>query len=193
MLLYNISMVNSTDLKNGAVFIYYGTPYRVLQYEHIKMARGGAVVKVKCIDLISSSIKEISFSNNDKVEEADVENKNMQYLYSDSEKLYFMDPVSYAGEEVPISRASREKKYLIEGREFQVTVFNGKPLGVILPPSIFYKVTEAEPAVRGNTSSSATKHVIVENGMSVEVPQFIKEGDVVKINTESGGYTGRGY
>ncbi|OGC46899.1 elongation factor P [candidate division WWE3 bacterium RIFCSPHIGHO2_01_FULL_35_17] len=186
-------MLNSTDLKNGAVFIYYGNPYKVLQYEHIKMARGGAVVKVKCIDLISLSIKEISFSNNDKVEEADVENRNMQYLYSDSEKLYFMDPVSYVGEEVPVSRASREKKYLIEGREFQVTVFNGKPLGVILPPSIFYKVIEASSAVRGNTSSSATKHVIVENGMSVEVPQFIKEGDVVKINTESGNYTGRGY
>jgi len=186
-------MLNSTDLKNGVVFMYYGTPYRVLQYEHIKMARGGAVIKVKCVDLISSSIKEISLGNNEKVEEADVENRNMQYLYSDSEKLYFMDPVSYAGEEIPISRASNEKKYLVEGKEFQVTFFNGRPLGVILLPSMFYKVTEAEPAIRGNTSSSASKHVVVENGLSVEVPQFIKEGDVIKVNTESGNYTGRGY
>lgn len=186
-------MLNSTDLKNGAVFMYYGTPYKVLQYEHIKMARGGAVVKVKCVDLISSAIKEISLSNNDKVEEADVENRNMQYLYSDDEKLYFMDPVSYAQEEIPVSRASSERKYLVEGKEFQVTFFDGRPLGIILPPSMFYKVTEAAPAVRGNTSSSATKHVVVENGLSVEVPQFIKEGDVIKVNTESGAYTGRGY
>lgn len=185
-------MLNSTDLKNGAVFLYYGTPYRVLQYEHIKMARGGAVVKVKSIDLISSAIKEISFSNNDKVEEADVENRNMQFLYGDDEKLYFMDPVTYAQEEVPNVRAEAERKYLVEGKEFQVTFFDGKPLAVILPPSMFYKVTESAPAVRGNTSTSASKFVVVENGMSVEVPQFIKEGDVVKINTATGAYTGRG-
>lgn len=186
-------MLNSTDLKNGVFFMYYGTPYKVLQYEHIKMARGGAVVKVKCVDLISSSIKEISLSNNDKVKEADVENRNMQYLYADEEKLYFMDPVSYTQEEIPLNRVSSELKYLVEGKEFQITFFDRKPLGIILPPSMFYKVTEAPPAIRGNTSSSATKHVVVENGLSVEVPQFIKEGDVIKVNTESGSYTGRGY
>ena len=104
-------MIDTTNLKNGTVFMYYEKPYRVLQYEHIKMGRNGAVVKVKSRDLIYGAIKELSFSNNERVEEANVENRNLQYLYSDERNLYFMDSISFEQIEMPISRAEYEKKF----------------------------------------------------------------------------------
>lgn len=185
-------MINATDLRNGTMFLYYDHPYKVLNYEHIKMSRGGATVKVKCVDLLSGAIKEISFSSNEKVAEADVVNINMQYLYKDDEFLYFMNEEDYSQIEIALSKCEYESKFLVEGKTFQITLFNGKPISVVLPPSMFYTVKEAYPAVKGNTSSGASKKVILENDLEVEVPQFIKEGDVVKINTTSCTYTGRG-
>ena len=185
-------MIDTTNLKNGTVFMYYEKPYRVLQYEHIKMGRNGAVVKVKSRDLIYGAIKELSFSNNERVEEANVENRNLQYLYSDERNLYFMDSISFEQIEMPISRAEYEKKFLVEGKEFQITFFENTPLEILLSPRMFYKVAEAPSAVKGNTSTNALKYVKLENGLEIQAPQFIKAGDVVKINTTSCSYVSRG-
>lgn len=185
-------MIAVTNLRNGTVFMENEKPLKVLNYEHIKMARGGAVIKVKAKDILSGTIKEITFNNGDKVEEADMESKNMQYLFADSEYLYFMNMDDYTQIEMPIILAEYEKKFLIENSEFQITFFEGKPISVVLSPSMFYQVKEAPPAVKGNTATNATKEVILENGLKINAPQFIKPGDVVKVNTETGEYVSRG-
>jgi len=185
-------MIQVTDLKPSVIFLEGKSPYKVLGYDHIKVARGGAIIKIKAQDLITGTIKLISFNNGDKVQEADIVNKNLQFLYSDEKKLHFMDMETYEECEVLLSSVENEAKYLSEGLEFQVTFFNQKPLAIVLAPSMFFKVTNAPEGAKGNTATSAMKKVILENGLEVEAPLFIKEGDVLKINTTTGQYTGRG-
>ncbi len=184
-------MINVTDLKSGVFFNHESHPYKVLIYEHIKVGRGGAFVKVKSKNMISGVIKEITFNSSDKVEEADMENKNYQYLYSDDENLVFMDMEDYSQVELSVSNVEDLAKFLIEGREFQLLMYQGKPLSIILPASMIFKVIEAPDAVKGDTSKSASKKVILENGLEVSAPLFIRVGDVIKINTESGQYVSR--
>ncbi len=184
-------MINVTDLRNGIVFVHYNEPYKVLGYEHIKMARGSAVIKVKVKHLLTGSIKEISLTNGDKVEEAEVENKTMQFLYKDDDNHYFMDNIDYSQYEIPTESIAYESKFLIEGKDFQIMLYKGKPISIILSPSMFFKIVSAPPAVKGNTATSATKKAIIENGTEIEVPLFIKEGDTIKINTETGLYVNR--
>lgn len=184
-------MINVTDLRNGTTFLYYDAPYKVINYEHIKVSRGGATVKVKVMDLITGSIKDISFSSNNKVEEANVENVNMQFLYSDNEMLHFMNLADFSDVSLPLKDYKNEAKYLVEGKEFQVTLFEGKPIAIVLPASMFYKVVEAFDAVKGNTSNNPSKEVTLENGLVVMAPMFVKVGDILKINTTTGQYSSR--
>jgi elongation factor P len=185
-------MLNTTDLKNGAVFMHEGNPYKVLNYAHIKMSRGGAVIKLKVVDILSGAIKDISLPNGGRVEEADFQNKNMQYLYSDGEDLYFMDPVDYSQVQIPVKNVESEAKFLVEGKEFLLMFYEGKPISITLPASLYLEVKEAEPATKGNTATNATKKITLENGLVVNAPLFIKVGDVVKINTTTGEYVERG-
>ncbi len=185
-------MIQVTNLRKGTIFIHEGRPWKTLNYEHIKVARGGAFIKVKAVDLLGGTIKEITFNNGDRVDEADIENKNLQYLYHDAEFIYFMDETDYQQLTLPVKVAEYELRYLVEGQSFMVTVFEGNPIAVSIPPSMFYKVIEAPPAVKGNTATAATKNIKLENGLVITAPQFITEGDIVKVNTETGEYVSRG-
>ncbi len=184
-------MINVTDLKSGIFFNWENQPYKVLNYEHIKMGRGGAFVKAKSKNMITGAIKEITFNNGDRVEEADMENRNYQFLYSDGTNLVFMDMEDYSQVELPLDNIEDMAKYLIEGREFQLLVYQGKPISIILPASMIFKVIEAPDAVKGDTSKTANKKVKLENGLEMNAPMFIKEGDIIKVNTETGLYVSR--
>ena len=185
-------MINVNELRNGTLFVHSNNPYKVLNYEHIKTARGGATIKVKVQNIESGAIKELSFNNGDRLEEADLENRNLQFLYNDGEKLHFMDMQEYTETEVNVSIIEHESKFLQEGKDYQVVYFEGNIISLILPASIFLKVAEVPPAVRGNTSGQVTAAAVLENGLKVEVPSFIKAGEIVKINTSTGDYSGRG-
>ncbi len=185
-------MIGVTNLRNGTMFIHHGEPYKVLQYTHTKTARGGATVRVKSQNILNGVIKDITFKNNDKVEEANVINKELQFLYKDSENVVFMDMDTYEQVEIPLKLVENEAKFLIEGKEFQVIFYNDKPISIVLPASLYCEVIDAPPAVKGNTATNATKKIILENGMEIDAPQFIKKGDVVKINTTTGEYIERG-
>lgn len=185
-------MIGVTNLRTGTMFIHHDEPYKVLQYTHTKTARGGATVRVKSQNILNGVIKDISFKNNDKVEEANVENKELQFLYKDADNAIFMDMTTYEQVEIPISLINDESKFLIEEKKFQIVFYNEKPISIILPPSLFCEVTDAPPAVRGNTATNATKKITLENGMIIDAPQFIKKGDVIKINTTTGEYIERG-
>ena len=120
-----------------------------------------------------------------------MENRNFQYLYKDTENIFFMDLEDFSQVEVPISVLDWELRFLIEGRDYQLLMFNGKAISIILPASMIYKVTEAYDAVKGDTSKTATKKVTLENGLEVDAPMFIKVGDTVKVNTTTGEYISR--
>lgn len=183
-------MINVTDLKNGKTFLHNETPYKVLDYSHIKMSRGGATVKLKVLDILGGAIKELSFSSNNRVEEANLVNTNMQYLYSDDDSSFFMDPDTY--EQVSINNAAieHEQKYLKEGEEYQITLYEGNPIAVVLPASMIFEVTATDGNIIGS-SGATNRYVTIDTGAQVLAPAFIKVGEKIKVNTQTSEYSGR--
>lgn len=184
-------MLNVTDLRSGAVYKDEGQLLQVLTYEHIKMGRGSGTIKVKVRNLKTGSVTEKSFITGARVNEADVEKKKAQYLYQDNEGFYFMDPVSF--EQFPLSAqiVSDEAKYLKEGMEVNLIIGEGQALALELPNSLIYEITDTGPGEKGNTVSNVYKEAVLDNGLSVKVPMFMKIGDRVKVDTRTGQYVER--
>lgn len=184
-------MLNVTDLRNGAVFKEGKDLLQVLFYEHIKMGRGSGTIKVKVKNLRSGSVTEKSFITGARVDEANVEKKKTQFLYRDAVAFYFMDPTSF--EQFPLSSEiiGNEAKFLKDGMEVNLIVAGDEALGLELPNSLIYSVTETGPGEKGNTVSNVYKDATLDNGLVVKVPMFMKVGDRVKIDTRSGQYVER--
>lgn len=186
-----MAMLSNTHLRNGVIFKDGSKYYKVIKYEHVTSGRGGAVAKVKVIDLTSGSITIQAYKQNEKVESVDAERKSMQYLYSDELNAYFMDSQTYEQLSVPLSLIGESSKYLANGEKTIVLFVDEKPISVEISKSIELKVAYTEPAVKGNTSSNAMKEAKLDNGLKIQVPLFINTGDIVKINTETGNYVSR--
>lgn len=184
-------MLSVTELRKGTVFAEGGTPFLVLDYTHTKMGRGTASIKVKVRNLRTGTTLEKTFISGASVEEAEVTRKKGQYLYSDSEKSYFMDPKSFEQFAISLDIAEAASKFLPEGSEATVLFYQDKPLLVELPLKVDLKVTETGPSEKGDTRSAATKEAVLETGYKLQVPMFVKVGDVVRINTETGKYVER--
>ena len=184
-------MLNVNELRNGAVFKEDKDIFQVVTFEHIKMGRGSGNVKIKAKNLKTGSIIEKSFITGARVEEADVEKKKTQYLYKDGEFLFFMDPVSFEQFSLPLSVASDSAKFLKESLEVNLIVGENEALGMEIPNSLIYEITETGPGERGNTVSNVYKDANVDNGLMVKVPMFMKVGDKVKIDTRTGQYVER--
>lgn len=181
----------ANDLRNGAVFIYRNDPWRVLKYEHIKHGRGSATIKVRIKNVKTGEIIMAAFDQNQAFEEADVSKASGQYLYSDDKNAYFMHVSTYDQYGVNKEVVADELRWLKEGGKVTMILFEDVLVGVELPKSVSLKVIYAEPAVKGNTSGGAMKRVRLESGAEVDVPLFIKQGEIVKVNTETGTYGGR--
>ncbi len=184
-------MLNATDLKNGAVFKEDNQVFQVVNYEHIKMGRGSGTIKVKVKNLKTGSTTEKSFITGARVEEADVEKKKAQFLYQDGESFNFMDPTSF--EQFPLSDsvAGDQAKYLKEGLEVILIVSDGEAVGLDLPNSLVYEITDTGPGEKGNTVSNVFKDATLDNGLVVKVPMFAKIGEKIKVDTRSGQYIER--
>ncbi|MBI5357437.1 elongation factor P [Candidatus Saccharibacteria bacterium] len=180
-----------TDLKKGTIIKLEGVPYRITEYSQKVMGRGGSIVNVKIKSLTDGRVLEKTFKGNDSIDSADVAYSSVQYLYSDNEKAYFMDGQTYETKELPIDMLGDQTGYLIEGLDVQAQYFDGNIIGVELPKNVFLKVTHAENAVKGDTSSAVTKDAKLETGISVKVPAFIKTGDVISVDTTTGNYRER--
>lgn len=180
-----------TSLRKGAVFQLDGVPYRVLEYSHKVMGRGGASVNVKIKSLIDGKVLAKTFHGNDTVENADVSNRPMQYLYSDSGRYYFMDPATYDQFELDAEAMEGKGGYIKEGDSVTAQFFSGRIINIELPKNVPLKVIYTENAVRGDTSSAITKDAKLETGITVKVPAFIKTGDMVSIDTATGAYRER--
>lgn len=181
-------MIPVTDLRNGTVFEEDGNIFQVLSYEHIKMGRGSANIKVKVKNLKSGATTEKSFINGAKVKPVSVIKRELQYLYKDDSSAYFMDPLSFEQVSIPL-RIAEGHEYLKEGENFNVSFLDNEPLALNLPPKMEFKVSETTPGVKGNSATNIYKDAILENGVRTKIPLFIKEGDTIKIDTRTGQYS----
>ena len=180
-----------TDLKKGTIFEFEGVPYRVLEYAQKVMGRGGSIVNVKIKSLTDGRVLEKTFKGSEQLKEADVTNGNAQFLYNSGSTFFFMDEVSFEQHEVPADVIGSQARFLKEGDRVQTQSYNGSVISVELPKNVYLKVTYAEDAVRGDTSSSLTKDAMVETGVTVKVPAFIKTGDIISVDTATGAYRER--
>lgn len=183
--------LNVTDLRNGTVFSAEGALWQVLTYEHNKMGRGSGSVKVKAKNLRTGSIIEKAFITGARVEEANVEKKKAQFLYADGDTYNFMDPETY--EQFSVSKAilGDSAKYLYESLEVNLIIHEEEALGMELPNSLVFEITETGPEEKGNTVSNVYKEAVMSNGLIVKVPMFGKVGDKIKVDTRSGEYVER--
>ena len=184
-------MINSTDLRNGTTFIVDGQPYVVLEYKFIKMGRGGATVRVTARNLKTGSTEEKTYSSNVTVEDASTSKKALQYLYQDGEEVVFMDPRSYEQASIARKVLKDQIPYLREGDTVNVLYWGEEPLSVELPLKIELKVTDTDPGIKGNSAANMLKNAVLENGLTVRVPLFIKNGDRVRVDTRTGAYVER--
>lgn len=180
-----------TDLKKGTVFQYEGVPYRVVEYGQKVMGRGGSIVNVRIKSLIDGKVLSKTFKGNEAVERADVTNKNVQYLYNDGAKFYFMDDETYEQFELPAEDMADQAGYMKEGDAVQAQLFDGNVINVELPKNVPLKVTYAEDVVKGDTTSNVMKEATVETGAIIRVPAFVKTGDVISVDTTNGSYRER--
>lgn len=184
-------MINVNDLKNGMTVQYEGNIYTVLDKEHVKPGKGAAIVKAKLKNLRTGSIAVYSFNSTEKLEQARIEKKPMQFLYEMSGTYYFMDMNTYEQIELVESVIGDQAKLLKENLDVYIMFFEGEMLGMTLPDKIEMKITHTEPAVKGNTTSSAMKDATLESGLVIKVPLFIEEGEVILISSKDGKYVSR--
>lgn len=180
-----------TDLKKGQIFQLDGTPYRVVEYGQKVMGRGGSIVNVKIKSLTDGKVLDKTFKGNDSIEPADVTSKAVQFLYSDGSTFFFMDEVSYDQFELPASDMEAQAGFMKEGDKVQAQLFDGRVINIELPKNVPLRVTYAEDAVKGDTSSAITKDATLETGIKVKVPAFVKTGDLISVDTTTGAYRER--
>lgn len=180
-----------TDLKKGTVFQFDGTPYKVVEYGQKVMGRGGSIVNVRIKSLIDGKVLEKTFKGNEQLDSADVVKINAQYLYDDGTEMHFMDSVNFNQFSISSDEGSEQKGYLKEGDEIQVQLFNDQPISVELPKNVPLKVTYTEDVVKGDTTTNIMKDATLETDIVIKVPAFIKQGDVVRVDTRNGSYIER--
>ena len=184
-------MINVNDFKNGQTINYDGNLYQVLDFNHVKPGKGAAIVKAKLKNLRTGSIIEQTFNSGIKVPQGHVEKIKMQYLYENGGSYTFMNMTTYEQVDISKSQIEAESKFLKEGLEVLLFFYEGEMLGIELPEKIDYKITETEPAIKGNTATNATKDAIIETGLLVKVPLFIEQGEEIIVSTKDGKYVSR--
>jgi elongation factor P len=184
-------MLGLTEVKTGKKIILDGEPYVVVEYLHSKIGRGGAVLRTKLQNLLTGNMVEHTFQGADKLEEAEITKSHAQYLYKDGDNFLFMDTESYDQFELSSSVIGKGKDYLLEGTEVVMLNWDGKAINIELPVKVALTVTDAPPGLKGDTASGGDKVVTTETGLQVTTPLFVKEGDKIVVNTETGQYVSR--
>lgn len=188
-----MAMITASDFRNGMTVKIDNRVCMIVEFLHVKPGKGAAFVRTKYKDIINGGVMENSFNPTAKFETATIERKNMQYLYNDGDMYYFMDPESFEQIAVPMSDFKDAMKFVMENMECKLVSHEGTVFTVEPPMSVELKVTDTEPGFAGNTASSnVQKPATVETGAEIKVPLFIEIGEIVKIDTRTGEYTGRG-
>jgi elongation factor P len=184
-------MLSINEIKPGRVIKINSQPYVVTKTDHHKMGRGGAVLKTKLRNLIDGRVLDQTFQGVQQAEEAETETKKANYLYKDAEQAFFMDNESFEQFSLDLDVLDSQAKFLKDGIDVSVLYFEAKPVTIELPIKMDFKVVYAPPGVKGNSAGNVNKQVEIETGATISVPMFINEGDVIRINTETGDYVER--
>ena len=183
-------MINGTDLRRGIVIELNDKLYQVIDYKHVKLKRT-ALARVKLRDIVGGHTIEQTFQSDDRLIQAHLDSRHMQYLYNEGELYYFMDEKNY--EQIPLTASQLDNAvdYLKEGMSLEVSSYKGEIIGVEIPITVLLKVTETEPGFKGDTATAGTKPAKLETGITIQVPLFINEGDIIKVDTRTGDYLER--
>ena len=184
-------MLSPTELKKGTVIELDGKPFRVVDYNQKVVGRGGSIVNVRIKNLIDGGVVSRTFKGQERVESAEVNKQTVQYLYNDGSNYFFMDPETFEQFELSSDLVDDASSYLKEGDNIILQSFNGATINVELPKNVYLQVTYCEDVVKGDTTSSVLKDATVETGLKVKVPAFIKNGDIISVDTETGEYRER--
>jgi elongation factor P len=184
-------MATSNDLRNGMVLLIDGQLWSVIEFQHVKPGKGPAFVRTKLRSVTTSKVVDKTFNAGVKVETANVDRRDMQYLYNDGSGFVFMDLTSYDQITLDENVVGDAKNFLLENQNAVVALHEGNPLYVELPASVILEITYTEPGLQGDRSTGGTKPATLETGYQIQVPLFIENNTKVKVDTRTGDYLGR--
>jgi len=184
-------MAEVQTLRKGSIYEEDGQLWRVLEYQHIKVARGGATIRLKVRNLRTESTVEKTYSNGTRLNDVELDKVNVQYLYHDGELYHFMNTETF--EQIGLGPDMMEdvKDYLLENAVVSMEFYEEEPLSLKLPTAVDLRVVWAEAAIQGDTANAPTKTIELETGLRTQVPMFVQEGDVVRVDTRDGSYVTR--
>jgi elongation factor P len=185
------NVATSNDIKNGTVLRIDGNLWSVIEFQHVKPGKGGAFVRTKMKNVLSGKVVDKTFNAGIKVETANVDRRDFQYLYMDGEDFVFMDTDTYDQVNVPAATVGDAKDYMLEGMNVMLASNDGTPLYIELPTSVVLEITYTEPGLQGDRSTGGTKPATLETGAEIQVPLFLEQGVKVKVDTRTGDYLGR--
>ena len=184
-------MISAGDFRNNMCFEMDGQVYQVVEFQHVKPGKGAAFVRTKYKNVKTGSVVERSFNPNEKFEQAQLDRRDMQYLYSDSELYYFMDQETYDQTPIAADKIGDGIKFLKEEMICKILSYKGEIFSVELPITVDLKIVECEPGVKGDTATNVIKYATLETGATVKVPLFIDQDEVIRIDTRTGEYLER--
>ncbi len=184
-------MYSVADLHAGLLVTYRGKPYKIIESQHTKLGRGGALARTKLRNLLDSSVVSETFKGNDKIEPATVERFDMQYLYRDRSGLVLMDLANYDQATIPAGLIGSRVNYLAEGSNVVALMYQGRTIDIEIPTKLPLKVKQTDPGLQGDTAKAALKPATLETDAVVQVPLFVKTGDKIIVDTRNGSYVER--
>jgi elongation factor P len=184
-------VIDVNELRSGVTFELDGELFKVVEYSHHKPGRGKATIRTRVRNLRTDAMLEKSFISGDKVQDVRLDYRQCQFLYTDGEMYHFMDTDTYEQPALPAEAIGEAVNYLKENMEVKLTFYGNEPLDIDLPTTVDLEIVEAEMAVKGDTATGATKSVTTETGLNVQVPLFVEQGDVIRVDTRSGEYVTR--
>jgi len=184
-------VIDTSEFRKGLKIEIDNEPFEIVEFQHVKPGKGSAFVRTSIRSLLTGRVLQPTFKSGDKVGRPDIEEKEMQFLYKQGEDYYFMDTRSYEQTFINEKVLGEQRSFLKENVNASILFYNGKAIGVSLPNSVDLRVVKCDPGVRGDTVSGALKPAVLETGYQVQVPLFINEGDILKIDTRDGKYLTR--
>jgi elongation factor P len=184
-------IASTSEFRKGLRILLDGEPFVMVDFQHVKPGKGGAFVRTRVKSLMTGNVLDRTFRSGDKVELPELEESKMQFLYKEEDKFYFMDVNTYDQLFIQEKALGDAKNYVKEGLVIEVLIYKGNPIGVEVQNFVDLLITRTEPGIKGDTAQNATKPALLETGYTIQVPLFVEEGDVVKIDTRTGQYMER--
>jgi elongation factor P len=184
-------MISTGDLKKGVTIEIDGQPHSIVEWQHVKIGRGGAIVRIKFKNLRSGAIFDRTFDAGERFQRAYLDRRTVVYQYNDGDQYYFMDTDNFETVQLSAEHLAEARFYLLDGMKLDIVSYKDEPLDVELPTTVDLKVTYTEPGFKGDTATGGTKPAELETGLTVQVPLFVTTGETIRVKTDTGTYVER--